>query len=103
MIGNGPDFNVIMKKIEEHPYKNRIIVYGESSDPAALYSAMDVFVLPSKFEGLPVVLLEAQISGLPCVVSDTVTREVDFGDIVWESIDRDPEVWAEKNLQYDGC
>lgn len=98
LIGNGPDFNVIMKKIEEHPYKNRIIVYGESSDPAALYSAMDVFVLPSKFEGLPVVLLEAQISGLPCVVSDTVTREVDFGNIVWKSLKDLPSSWADDIL-----
>lgn len=56
---------------------------------------MDIFALPSRFEGLPVVLLEAQISGLPCIVSDKVTQEVDFGDIIWKSIEDDPQTWAD--------
>ena len=60
-----------------------------------MYSAMDVFVFPSKYEGLPVVLLEAQTSGLPCIASDRITKEVDFGDIIWESIDHTPKRWAD--------
>lgn len=40
-------------------------------------------------------LLEAQISGLPCVVSDRVTHEVDFGDIIWKSIDEAPDQWSD--------
>ena len=40
-------------------------------------------------------LLEAQISGLPCIVSDKVTQEVDFGDIIWKSIEDDPQTWAD--------
>lgn len=96
LVGTGPDFEKIQALIKASPYRDRIILYGTTKNTRAMYSAMDVFVFPSRYEGLPVVLLEAQISGLPCMISDQITREMDFGDIVWESIDRAPEVWAEK-------
>lgn len=95
LIGIGPDFEKTKAMVEQHPYRERIILYGGTSDTPAMYSAMDVFLLPSRYEGLPVVLLEAQISGLPCIVSDKVTKEVDFGDIVWRSIEATPGDWAE--------
>lgn len=98
LVGAGPDYKKIKDKINSHPYKDRIILYGESNDVAALYSAMDIFVLPSKYEGLPVVLLEAQISGLPCVVSDRVTHEINFGNIYWNSIEDKPSEWANRIL-----
>lgn len=94
IVGTGPDEEKIRTRVQEHPYKDRIILYGETDNPTAFYSAMDVFAFPSRYEGLPVVLLEAQISGLPCIVSDRVTREVDLGDINWQSIDDEPKYWA---------
>lgn len=98
LVGDGPDFEEIKEKINNHPYKDQIILYGVSKNPQAMYSAMDVFVFPSKYEGFPVALLEAQISGLPCVVSDKVTKEVDFGSIIWESIDKESQAFAEEIL-----
>lgn len=98
IVGTGPDEEKIKTRVQEHPYKNRIILYGETDNPTAFYSAMDVFVFPSRYEGLPVVLLEAQISGLPCVASTRVTKEVDLGDINWQSIDDDPKRWADAIL-----
>ena len=98
LIGNGPDFEKIKTLVGVHPYRKRIILYGVTMNPQAMYSAMDVFAFPSKYEGFPVVLLEAQISGLPCVVSDKVTKEVDFGSIIWESIGKEPQAFAEKIL-----
>lgn len=96
LVGTGPDFDKTRGLVEAHPYKDRIILYGVTENTPAVYAAMDVFALPSRHEGLPVVLLEAQMEGLPCVVSDRVTREVDYGDIAWESIDVDPAKWAER-------
>lgn len=95
LVGIGPDFDTVKNLVENHPYKNQIILYGATSNTKAMYSAMDVFVFPSKYEGLPVVLLEAQTSGLPCIASDRITKEVDFGDIIWESIDHTPKRWAD--------
>ncbi|AYP98615.1 glycosyltransferase [Limosilactobacillus fermentum] len=58
---------------------------------------MDLFILPSFFEGLPVVLVEAQASSLPCLVSDSVTREVEVTDrIEFLSLKEDASVWANK-------
>ena len=53
---------------------------GNRSDVNELYQAMDVFVMPSFFEGIPVVGVEAQFAGLPCIFSDKVPREVRFTD-----------------------
>ena len=98
LVGNGPDLEEIRNQAQHTAFADRIIFWGATENPEYLYSAMDVFALPSRFEGLPVVLLEAQISGLPCIVSDKVTREVDFGDIIWKSIEDDPQIWADTIL-----
>ena len=101
IVGIGPDEGKIKSRVKEHPYRDRIILYGETDNPTALYSAMDIFVFPSRYEGLPVVLLEAQISGLPCVVSDKITREVDLNDLIWKSIDDTPKQWAKAILSVE--
>ena len=101
LVGTGPDFEKINRIIQNNKYKDRIILYGETSNPVAMYSAMDIFVFPSKYEGLPVVLLEAQISGLPCIASDCITREVDFGSIIWKSINQSPDKWSDEIIKME--
>lgn len=60
-----------------------------------LYQAMDVFVMPSLFEGLPVVGVEAQFSGLPCIFSDKVPEEVEFTNKVkFVPLNDEKKVWA---------
>ena len=100
LVGNGPDKEKIMKLIDEHPYKDRIVVYGESDHPENLYCAMDRFVFPSKFEGLGIVLLEAQIDGLACVASDVVPDEAIISHNVTRlSLNEKLSVWAHEILK----
>ena len=96
LVGIGPDFEKTKNIVEKSPYKDKIVLYGETDVPEELYSAMDVFVLPSRYEGLPVVLVEAECSGLYCIISDKVTDEMNIADhIVSLSLDEDLGKWCE--------
>ncbi|MGO5444563.1 glycosyltransferase [Faecalimonas sp. LCP19S3_D12] len=100
LVGTGPIYDEVMLLIDQHPYRERIITHEETAEPENLYNAMDIFVFPSLFEGLPVVLLEAQMTGLPCIVSDVITKEVDLGKNVNRlSLCEQPSVWAEQILE----
>ena len=71
---------------------------GVRKDAERLYSAMDVFCLPSFYEGLPVVMVEALANGLSCVVSDQVTRELNEFRVSQLPLDASPAVWAQSLL-----
>ena len=75
IVGDGEEKLTIGNKIIEHHLEDKFILTGSRTDVADLYNSMDIFCLPSLFEGLPVSLMEAQAVGLPCVISDTITRE----------------------------
>lgn len=69
--------------IKKHHAENFIKLFGNRTDVSDLYQAMDLFFLPSHFEGLPITGLEAQAAGLPCLVSDTVSNEFVYTDQVF--------------------
>ena len=99
LVGNGPKLEEIQKRIANHPYRERIIYYGITEKVEELYDAMVVFVLPTQYEGLGIVFIEAQISGLPVVTSNRVPQEVDVaGRTVMLSLDADPAVWCDAIL-----
>lgn len=102
LIGTGPDFDIIKDLVHKHPFSERIILYGESNDISSLYSAMDVFLFPSLYEGLGLVAVEAQISGLPCVISDKVPKIVEVGENVsFLPIGAEGEkVWSDQIAEY---
>ena len=96
LLGEGPLLGRIKEKIESLGLSNVVAFAGLQKDPAPFYSAMDVFVFPSLWEGLPLTLVEAQYAGLPCVVSEKITHEVKItDDICWLPLD-DVYVWVEK-------
>lgn len=75
LVGDGPGMNQIKRMCDDLRIQESVIFTGPRRDIGAVLSAMDVFFLPSIFEGLGNVLIEAQSNGLPCVVADTVPRE----------------------------
>ena len=78
LIGDGPLRATIQRQAAEIGIADRVVFTGLRSDvPRLLHSAVDVFVMPSLHEGLPLALLEAQAAGLPCFVADSVPDEAD--------------------------
>ncbi|MBQ3013808.1 MAG: glycosyltransferase, partial [Clostridia bacterium] len=78
VVGDGALRGEIEEKINSLGISDSVKLLGSRGDVAELMQAMDVFLLPSIWEGLPVVLIEAQAAGLPCLVSDTVTKEANL-------------------------
>lgn len=76
LIGDGFLRKHMEEKVREAGLTDRVTFAGVRRDVPELLSAMDVFLFPSLFEGLPFTLVEAQANGLPCVMSDTITEEV---------------------------
>ncbi len=74
-VGSGELQEDLEQKTREYGLKERVTFAGSRRDVGRLLSGADLFLLPSFHEGLPVSALEAQANGLPCILSDTVTRE----------------------------
>ena len=82
LVGGGELESKIKQRASELGIYEKIIFTGVRSDVPALLSAMDLFVFPSLYEGMPNTVIEAQATGLPCIVSNTTTREADITGLV---------------------
>lgn len=100
LVGGGADMPKIQAKARELGIAEHVRFLGVRSDVADLMQAMDVFVFPSLYEGLPVTMVEAQASGLPCIISDKVPPECILTDglVNIMPLSASPEAWAEKIL-----
>ncbi|MFU0826084.1 MAG: glycosyltransferase [Lachnoclostridium sp.] len=97
LVGDGPLLNKMKQMAMELGIYNKIIFMGKSFEVPYLLQAMDVMILPSLFEGFPNVVVEWQIAGLPCIVSDTVTSQVKLTDLVeFLPLSLGPKAWAER-------
>lgn len=76
LVGNGELKKQFCEKAKEKGIYQHIIILENRTDVNELLQAMDVFLFPSLFEGLPISLIEAQAASLPCVISDTISEEV---------------------------
>ncbi len=82
LIGEGNLKEKIVQKVKENNLEEKVIFLGTVKNINEIMQAMDVFVLPSYYEGLPVVGIEAQASGIDCFFSDTITTELKINDNV---------------------
>ena len=81
---------------------DQVIFCGNQKETWNYYQAMDFFVFPSRFEGLPGTVVEAQGAGLRCLISDTIANEVKITELVDSlSIEEKPEKWAEYVLEHE--
>lgn len=96
LLGEGPLMEDTRKLAEELGVVDRVHFLGNHKNIADYYQAMDYFVYPSRYEGMPGTIVEAQASGLPCLMSDTICREVIATELVETmSIEEEPKAWAE--------
>lgn len=95
LIGEGERMAMVKEKATEIGLDHQVIFTGIRSDISGLLMAMDVFVMPSRYEGLPLVGVEAQAAGLPAAFSDTISRDVEITEsVAWFSLKDSPAATA---------
>ena len=99
LVGVGEKLTEIQDFVNKLGLSDKVLFLGNRSDVNELYQIMDVFVLPSLFEGVPVVGVEAQFADLPCLFSDKTPTEVKFNiRTKFIGLDSSPEFWADEIL-----
>ena len=97
LVGQGPLIEKMQEKVKKFKLEKNVKFLGQRDDINELYQAFDVFCLPSLYEGLPVVGIEAQASGLLCFFSEDMTKETKVLDTsVFLSLHQSEKVWANK-------
>lgn len=102
LIGEGPLFDDVKRVAKEKNIYEKIIFAGRQKNIPAFMNAMDIFLLPSLFEGLVIVAIEAQASGLPCILSGAVTKEVKLTDLVDFLPLTDIDAWVKRSTELNG-
>lgn len=97
LVGEGALEKDVKEQVKDLQLNEVVRFLGIRKDIPEILSAMDVFVMPSLYEGMPNTVIEAQATGLPCVISDSITREADVTGLVeYVSLEEDASKWAEK-------
>lgn len=100
LVGDGPYRREVEEKIELLRLNGDVLLTGKRRDIQAVLSGFDLFIMPSFFEGTPVSMLEARTSGLPCLLSDSITKSVAMDGVRYLSLSESPERWAEEAVRF---
>lgn len=99
IVGDGDLEDEINKKINELNLEGKVYMLGSRDDINCILQAIDIFLFPSIWEGLPVAVVEAESSGLPCIVSETVTNEVKLlPTLKYLPINKGEDIWIKTVL-----
>lgn len=104
LLGEGELQEKIKNKVDELNLNGSVIFLGNKKDAYKYYNAMDVFILPSHYEGLPIVAVEAQTNGLNVILSDKITSETKItNNVKYISLDDSMEKWVDAILESHNC
>lgn len=95
-VGEGAQRQMIESRLKEENITECVKLLGARNDVPDILQAMDVFLLPSLSEGLPVSVIEAQAAGLPCFISDHITKETDISGLCHFLPIDEPTIWAKE-------
>lgn len=95
LVGDGELKSLIEKRVYELDLQDYVIFAGTRSDINRILSGLDLFLLPSLYEGLPVVGIEAQAAGLNCIFSDTITQSSNLTNVIFISLKAGIRIWCE--------
>ncbi|MEV5037243.1 glycosyltransferase family 1 protein [Peribacillus frigoritolerans] len=101
LVGIGELEQIVKEKVIKLGLEKQVLFLGKRSDVSSLMQAFDILVFPSLYEGLPVVLVEAQASGMKCIISKDITDEVKITDLIESiSLNEPSNYWAKNVVNY---
>ncbi len=101
LVGNGELYDEVVCKIKEKNLYNNVMILSNRTDIPELLKSMDLFLFPSKYEGLPLSVIEAQMTGLNCLVSNQIPEESFISNNVCvKSLNVGAEEWANSAVQF---
>ncbi len=95
-VGQGPHEKDVKELIKKYNLEQKITLLETRKDISQLLSNMDFMIFPSKWEGLPVTLIETQVANVPCFISDNITNESNLGLCTRISLEKDEYQWAQE-------
>lgn len=93
LLGDGKDYDMLLAQVKELRLDKYVLMLGNVSNVGDFMSAMDVFVFPSLYEGMPLALIETQANGLPCCISDKIPEDVYLTDLIHVHALEEPQIW----------
>ena len=97
LVGRGEYQQQILKYVSDNGISEYVTLMGVRQNVNELFQGMDIMIFPSRYEGLPVSLIEAQTAALPCLISDVISNEIDLTDYIYRaSLNLSATEWAKK-------